>query len=349
MLRTICTAHLPTIITRLAPMAILTRVPLIYHYSTSRNIFEPSKDDDNEGTMLTKKLQLPDDKPWDGEEPVNHSVLRMIMDKYRHPLRVEGAAKRNLPRPQSNYVAPPSPSPQKEEKSSQLKKIEREKKQIEMKQKRLLNAKDSAMDYLFERKYPTPVLSEEKVHVSDNISKSRNQKDMDWEDWDLEEKPRSIEDLGVLSDARIRAARARGEFDDLSGRGKPLVEDPLINNPFIDRTEYFLNRIIQRNGAAPPWVIMQQEVDTEITTIRYQMNSAVKRCMEEMKQQADSIEKWSLLKQFNHMEKSFFEKEMDRLNKRLRSYNVMCPEPVRKKLLKLDEELQSVIQKHGFH
>jgi hypothetical protein len=95
--------------------------------------------------------------------------------------------------------------------------------------------------------------------------------------------------------------------------------------------------------------MMQQEVDTEVTTIRSQMNSAIKRCMEEKKQHADSTEKRSLLKQFNSIEKSFFEKEVNRLNMKLRSYNVMCPEPVRKKLLKLDEELQFVIRKHGFH
>lgn len=220
----------------------------------------------------------------------------------------------------------------KKKKSSQLKKIEREKKQVEMKQKRLSNAKDSAKDYQFERKYPTFVWSEEKAHGTEIIAKSNHQKDLDWEDWDLEEKPRSIEQLGVLSDTRIRAARARGEFDDLSGRGRPLKQDPLINNPFVNRTEYFLNRIIQRNGAAPPWVMMQQEVDTELDTVQSQMNSAIRRCIEEMKQQTDSIEKWSLLKQFNRIERHFFEKEMDRLNRRLRSYNVMCPEPVKKKL-----------------
>ncbi|KAI7905614.1 uncharacterized protein BX663DRAFT_500346, partial [Cokeromyces recurvatus] len=224
--------------------------------------------------------------------------------------------------------------------------MEREKKQREMKQARLLNAKDSAFEYSMERKYSS--IDEEKSHVQDTIQRSINKKDIDWEDWDLESTPRSINEIGLLSDERIRAARARGEFDDLPGRGKPLPEDPLMHNPFIDRTEYFLNRIVQRNGAAPPWIIMQQEVDTEITTLRSQMNSAFKRCMGEAKREFADIHKSSLLKQFEKMEKTFFDKEVNRLNKRLRSYNVMCPGPVRKPLLDLEKEIKIILEKHGF-
>ncbi len=29
-------------------------------------------------------------------------------------------------------------------------------------------------------------------------------------------------------------------------------------NPFIAREEFLMNRIVQRNGAAPPWVDLQQ-------------------------------------------------------------------------------------------
>lgn len=28
-------------------------------------------------------------------------------------------------------------------------------------------------------------------------------------------------------------------------------------NPFIEREEFLMNRIVQRNGAAPPWVELQ--------------------------------------------------------------------------------------------
>jgi hypothetical protein len=341
MLPTYCAVHLP-IIARVAPMAILTRLPATLVTArrnyTGKSIFDP----DDEDEKRAKKQQLPDDKPWDGEEPVNYSVLRMIMDKYRAPLRVEGAARRNIPQPQSNYIPAAS---QKEEKSSQKKKVEREVKAREMKQNRIMNAKDAAFYYSFERKYPAA--RDEKNHIGDNVSKSTTKKDIDWEDWDLQETHISINDMGVLPDEMIRPARARGVFDDLPGRGKPLEEDPLINNPFVDRTEYYLNRIIQRNGAAPPWVMMQQEVDTDISTLRSQMNSAIKRCLDEIKANNNSINKSSLLKGFESLEKSYFAKELGRVNMRVRSYNVMCPVPVRKQLLELDKQLKSLIEKHG--
>ncbi|KAI8635711.1 hypothetical protein BD408DRAFT_357073 [Parasitella parasitica] len=195
------------------------------------------------------------------------------------------------------------------------------------------------------RQYP---IDEEKSHVADNIGRSKSKKDIDWEDWDLEEKPRHINELGLLSDERIRAARARGEFEDLPGRGKPIAEDPLLNNPYVDRTEYFLNRIIQRNGAAPPWVMMQQEVDTEVSAIRSRMNSAIKRCLDQVKHERSVVNTSLVLKQFEKMEKSFLDKELGRVNMRVRSYNVMCPAPVRKPLLEFDNEMKSILAKNGF-
>ncbi|KAL9551067.1 hypothetical protein PS6_005198 [Mucor atramentarius] len=335
MLRTICTTNLP-LITKLAPKAAMTCLPATMlllrrnysNFSSQRTIFDTDQDQEERQHLanINKKQQLPDDKPWDGDEPVNHSVLRMIMDKYRAPLRVEGAARRNIPQPQSSYVPPPPP--QKDEKSSQLKKQEREQKERERKQNRIVNAKDTAFDYAMNRKYP---IDEEKAHVAENIVRSQSKKDVDWEDWDLEEKPRHINELGLLSDARIRAARARGEFDDLPGR------------------EYFLNRIIQRNGAAPPWVMMQQEVDTEVSSIRSQMNSAIKRCLDQVKHERSVVSKSLVLKHFEKMEKSYLDKELGRVNMRVRSYNVMCPAPVRKPLLEFDNEIKSVLEKISFN
>lgn len=353
MLRTICTTNLP-LITRLVPMAIMTHLPATmllirrnHNYPTGKTIFDADQDEEERQHLAnaSKKQQLPDDKPWDGDEPINHSVLRMIIDKYSAPLRVEGAARRNIPQPQSSYVPPPPPPSQKDEKSSQIKKLEREKKEREMKQNRIMNAKDTAFDYAMNKKYP---IDEEKSHVADNIVRSQTKKDVDWEDWDLDEKPRHINELGLLSDERIRAARARGEFDDLPGRGKPIAEDPMLNNPFVDRTEYFLNRIIQRNGAAPPWVMMQQEVDTEVSSIRSQMNSAIKRCLDQVQHERSVVNKSLVLKQFEKLEKTFLDKELGRVNMRVRSYNVMCPAPVRKPLLEFDNEMKSVLEKNGF-
>ena len=52
----------------------------------------------------------------------------------------------------------------------------------------------------------------------------------------------------------MKNARAQGRFDDIKGRGKPMVTSNDEKNPFIGREEFLMNRIVQRNGAAPPWV-----------------------------------------------------------------------------------------------
>ncbi|CEG77023.1 Putative Phosphoribosylaminoimidazolecarboxamide formyltransferase/IMP cyclohydrolase [Rhizopus microsporus] len=194
----------------------------------SKHIFAPY---DDEEEVNKKKEQLSDDKPWDGEESVKDAVLRMIVDKYRAPLRVEGAARRNLPQPQPY---PPHIMQQfAQDKSPGRKQVERERKNKAMKQTRLMNAKDAALDYSLGKKYPTTDEGDSNVSRKEFIS---------------------INDIGLLCEEKIREAKAKGEFDNLPGSGKPLQEDYFKNNPYLDQTEYLLNRIVQRNGAAPPWM-----------------------------------------------------------------------------------------------
>ena len=52
-------------------------------------------------------------------------------------------------------------------------------------------------------------------------------------------------------------SRAQGVFNNIEGRGKPMVINNDEKNPFIGREEFLMNRIVQRNGAAPPWVELQ--------------------------------------------------------------------------------------------
>jgi DnaJ homolog subfamily C member 28 len=55
----------------------------------------------------------------------------------------------------------------------------------------------------------------------------------------------------------LQRAKAAGQFNNIKGRGKPLAVSTDESNPFIAREEYLLNRIVQRNEAAPPWVELQ--------------------------------------------------------------------------------------------
>jgi hypothetical protein len=63
-----------------------------------------------------------------------------------------------------------------------------------------------------------------------------------------------------LVEERIEAARRAGKFASVAGRHKPLVRSVDEHNPFITRDEFLLNRLVQRQGAAPPWVEIQTGV-----------------------------------------------------------------------------------------
>ena len=68
----------------------------------------------------------------------------------------------------------------------------------------------------------------------------------------------------------MKNARAQGRFNDIQGRGKPIVVSSGEKNPFIGREEFLMNRIVQRNGAAPPWVELQAGKPVFIPMFVYQ-------------------------------------------------------------------------------
>ena len=55
----------------------------------------------------------------------------------------------------------------------------------------------------------------------------------------------------------MQRARSEGHFRSIKGRGKPITRDSEQSNPFITREDFLMNRIVQRQGAAPPWVAFQ--------------------------------------------------------------------------------------------
>ena len=55
--------------------------------------------------------------------------------------------------------------------------------------------------------------------------------------------------LSLLAESKIRAAMARGDFDDLPGRGKPLRFDDLSSVPAELRAGY---KLLRNAGCLPP-------------------------------------------------------------------------------------------------
>lgn len=295
----------------------------------TRSIFDHDPEQDRLNKLAAQQRELQQqsqqEKPWDGQESVADSVLRMIMDKYNKPLRVEGAARRHLPQPQvhPSQVQGLYNNDDKQETSSGEKAVLRDKLNRSRKQKRIMSARDAAFDYSMERKYPSTQHEKEKKEEQE------------------QERPRSIAEIGLLAEERIREAKAKGYFDNLAGRGKPIPVDIHESNPFVDRTEYFLNRIVQRQGAAPPWIMMQQQVDTEITQLRTSLERSLALCLMD----GDIQSTTRVLRDWKQQHGDYFDKLLEKVNQQVRSYNVMCPASVRKNRIDLDEELQDVYRR----
>ncbi|KAM3480180.1 hypothetical protein MY8738_005076 [Beauveria namnaoensis] len=88
--------------------------------------------------------------------------------------------------------------------------------------------------------------------------------------------PVAISAIASMANERIENAIARGQFKNIP-RGNGIESDSRANNPFIDTTEYLMNRLIQRQDLVPPWIEKQQELVGEANTFRARLRSDWKR------------------------------------------------------------------------
>lgn len=73
---------------------------------------------------------------------------------------------------------------------------------------------------------------------------------------------RLVEDL-------IQESMAKGDFDNLTGKGKPLKQE--VANPYVDFTTHKLNEVLIDNGFTPEWILLQKEIRVERDHIRQRL------------------------------------------------------------------------------
>jgi DnaJ homolog subfamily C member 28 len=71
---------------------------------------------------------------------------------------------------------------------------------------------------------------------------------------------RVVEDL-------IQEAMSKGDFNNLSGAGKPL-KDLQSQNPYVDFTTAKMNKILMDNGFVPEWITLQKEIRESIDEMK---------------------------------------------------------------------------------
>lgn len=90
--------------------------------------------------------------------------------------------------------------------------------------------------------------------------------------------PTTLQGLTSLANERIEDAIARGQFKNIPrGKGKNVERDYNANSPFLDTTEYFMNKIIQKQDIVPPWIEKQQELVKLVATFRGRLRNDWRR------------------------------------------------------------------------
>ncbi|CAG8659799.1 7494_t:CDS:2, partial [Ambispora gerdemannii] len=291
-------------------------------------------------TILKNSFVSPTDIPWTGDEPIQSTVVRMIEDKYP-PLKVkrdsvkefiDARINKNALSSLSDFndqrfknendssaviiaiaatndeMSSKSSSPKKTSLTPEQKKI----KQREAKQSRIVDAREAAAEYSISKKYPT---GDNDDHSSFTTTRFVSKSITQWES---------------LVEQRIQEAMAAGEFKNLPYRGKPLPVDKNEMNPYIHRTEFLMNRLVQRQGAAPAWIEMQKEVDSEIRLFRKNLQTNWKRHVIAHHLFDKRDRNWE------QAQKSYLEEALQKLNSRLRSYNIVAPFAARRSYLTID-------------
>ncbi|KIW73715.1 hypothetical protein, variant [Phialophora macrospora] len=182
--------------------------------------------------------------PWTGSEPIHDSVLRMLDDSHKR-LRVP--------------FKPPRPSP--------VNLRPAPKKNISAAD-RLANARDKTSIYAISQQNDMSEEEREKwrKELKDRFSPSARPM------------PTTITGLTSLANERIEDAIARGQFKNLPrGKGINVERDYNANSPFLDTTEYFMNKIIQKQEIVPPWIEKQQELVKAVASFRGRLRNDWKR------------------------------------------------------------------------
>ncbi|KAL8940023.1 MAG: hypothetical protein Q9211_002476 [Gyalolechia sp. 1 TL-2023] len=189
-------------------------------------------------------------RPWTGTETVEDAGLRMLNDVHK-PLRGTGPLK--IPQPRSAPIV------------------------VDMRMKgavansqgqRLANARDRTSVYSLSQ---DPTLSEKEKEDMRKVLKDRFTAG-------ARPMPATVQGLAALANERIEDAIARGQFKNIArGKGKNIERDYTASSPFLDTTEYFMNKIIQKQDIVPPWIEKQQELVKEAQSFRSRLRNDWKR------------------------------------------------------------------------
>ncbi|KAK3491093.1 uncharacterized protein B0T23DRAFT_383147 [Neurospora hispaniola] len=170
---------------------------------------------------------------WTGEESTEDAVLRMLNDAHK-PLGREARGKPKIPSPVVDM---------------------RIKRQPQMSAgRRVASAREKAQAYV-DMELPKA----ESMGLTEEEREELRREFRERFTPVARAMPNTVSGLAALANERIENAIARGQFKNIP-RGKGVERDTRADNPFIDTTEYIMNKMIKRQEIVPPWIEKQQEL-----------------------------------------------------------------------------------------
>ncbi len=133
---------------------------------------------------------------------------------------------------------------------------------------RLVNARDKTSIYAFSQQENMSEQEREKLRKEMKERFTPGARPM----------PTTLQGLTSLANERIEDAIARGQFKNINrGKGVNTERDHNANSPFLDTTEYFMNKIIQKQEIVPPWIEKQQELVKMTNSFRSRLRNDWRR------------------------------------------------------------------------
>ena len=195
-------------------------------------------------------------QPWLGSEDLSDTALRMLDDahkKIRMPPRSPGKVARPPKRVDTGRPASGEGKGSKGGGSGAG--------------SRLANARDRSSIYGYLKDESLTEEEREKMRKELKDRFSRGARPM----------PTTLQGLSSLANERIEDAIARGQFKNLPSRGKKIERDYNASSPFLNTTEYFMNKIIKKQEIVPPWIERQQELVSSAGRFRTRLRADWRR------------------------------------------------------------------------
>ncbi|KDQ15415.1 hypothetical protein BOTBODRAFT_65492 [Botryobasidium botryosum FD-172 SS1] len=323
---------------------------------------------ENQVSGSNSPQELQQHKNWTGDESVGDAVLRMLVDKYK-PLRtgtIRTAEEKirqglvlppihDIPHP-STSNAPASPTRASEEHQPWMTTFNPPSHASTplVRTGRISTSPSAAKPNAAPEKSSYSALKQEKRKKEIGRLGTAKESSLDYRLGKGEARPRlnpvSVQGWANLVEDRIERARAAGQFNNIKGKGQPLPRDMAERNPFIPREELLMNRIIRRNGAAPPFVEFQGELESSVSAFRSMLREAwTRRAVRTLSLDLSPSQLARLSpaevartrdKRWESQEQAYHEASLNEVNALIRKYNAAAPYAVRRPYMILSVELE---------